>query len=67
MLAAGDSLLDTDLLAASDRGIAARHGELVASGWHAAHVTVTQACGVLAGEQIVDWFAAAMGSPAVAG
>ena len=58
--AAGDSLLDADLLAAADRGIAARHGELVASGWRAAHVAVTAASGVRAGEEIVDWFAAAL-------
>jgi hypothetical protein len=61
VLAAGDSLLDTDLLAGADRGIAARHGELVASGWHAEHVQVTAGCGITAGEQIVDWFAAALG------
>ena len=45
---------------AADRGIAARHGELVASGWRAAHVTVTAGSGVRAGEEIVDWFAAAL-------
>ena len=36
--AAGDSLLDADLLEAADAGIVARHGELVASGWRAPHV-----------------------------
>ncbi|WP_375489545.1 HAD family hydrolase [uncultured Jatrophihabitans sp.] len=58
VLAAGDSLLDTDLLAAADRGITPRHGELVASGWQAPHVEVTDGCGLAAGEEIVDWFAA---------
>ncbi len=58
VLAAGDSLLDSDLLAAADHGITARHGELVASGWRADHVTVTRHCGVRAGAEIVDWFAA---------
>jgi hypothetical protein len=58
VLAAGDSLLDADLLAAADRGIAARHGELVASGWRAPHIAITEASGVRAGEEIVDWFAA---------
>jgi phosphoserine phosphatase len=57
-IAAGDSLLDIDLLEHADRGIAARHGELVASGWTAPHVTITARTGVLAGEEIVDWFAA---------
>jgi hypothetical protein len=55
LLAAGDSLLDADLLAAADAGIAARHGELVASGWRAPHVRVTEYCGVRAGEEIVRW------------
>jgi hypothetical protein len=58
VLAAGDSLLDADLLTAAERGIVARHGELVASGWRLPSVTVTRASGVLAGEEIVDWFTA---------
>jgi phosphoserine phosphatase len=58
VVAAGDSLLDADLLEAADRGIAARHGELVASGWRAPHVVVTEHSGVLAGQEIVEWFAA---------
>jgi hypothetical protein len=56
--AAGDSLLDIDLLEHADRGIVARHGELAGSGWTAPHVTITGRTGVLAGEEIVDWFAA---------
>ncbi|MGI8677133.1 MAG: HAD family hydrolase [Jatrophihabitans sp.] len=60
--AAGDSLLDADLLDAADAGIAARHGELVTSGWSAPHVTVTAADGVRAGEEIVDWFAGQSGT-----
>jgi phosphoserine phosphatase len=55
VLAAGDSLLDADLLEAADRGMVARHGELVASGWRAPHVTITEQSGVLAGQEIVDW------------
>jgi hypothetical protein len=58
VLAAGDSLLDADLLEAADHGIVARHGELVASGWTAPHVTVTSEIGVRAGEEIVRWFVA---------
>jgi phosphoserine phosphatase len=58
VVAAGDSLLDGDLLEAADRGIAARHGELVASGWTRPSVAVTEHSGVRAGAEIVDWFAA---------
>ncbi len=57
VLAAGDSLLDLDLLLRADRGVHPAHGELFESGWAAPHVTRTTAVGVLAGEQIVDWFA----------
>lgn len=56
VLAAGDSLLDADLLEGADAGIAARHGELVASGWTARHVEVTAESGVRAGAEIVSWF-----------
>lgn len=59
VFAAGDSLLDADLLAAADAGIAARHGELVASGWTAPHVAVTRQCGARAGAEIVQWLLAA--------
>jgi hypothetical protein len=58
VLAAGDSLLDVDLLEAADRGIVARHGELVASGWRSSSVIVTTRSGVRAGAEIVDWFTA---------
>jgi phosphoserine phosphatase len=58
VVAAGDSLLDADLLESATRGIVARHGELVASGWTAPTVTVTGRSGVLAGAEIVDWLSA---------
>jgi hydroxymethylpyrimidine pyrophosphatase-like HAD family hydrolase len=61
VLAAGDSLLDADVLEAADYGIVARHGELVASGWTSATVAVTKRCGVRAGAEIVDWFSARTG------
>ncbi|WP_375500114.1 HAD family hydrolase [uncultured Jatrophihabitans sp.] len=60
VLAAGDSLLDADLLLAANAGIAARHGELVASGWSAPHIEVTAADGIVAGEEIAAWFAASL-------
>jgi hypothetical protein len=60
--AAGDSLLDADLLEHAERGIVARHGELVASGWRAGHVDITAECGVRAGAEIVDWLSTRAGS-----
>ena len=56
VLAAGDSLLDADLLMAADRGIHPRHGELYDQGWSAPRVTCTAAAGELAGEEIAAWF-----------
>ena len=61
VLAAGDSLLDRDLLCYADRGIHPAHGELFASGWSAPRVECTRAAGVLAGQEIVEWFAARAG------
>lgn len=51
--AAGDSLLDTDLLLAADRGWRPGHGELADSGWEAAHITALAERGVAAGERIL--------------
>jgi hypothetical protein len=58
VLAAGDSLLDRELLVYADRGIHPAHGELLRSGWSAPGVECTAAAGVLAGQEIVEWFAA---------
>jgi hypothetical protein len=58
VLAAGDSLLDVDMLLAADRGIHPRHGELFEQGWSAPSVICTPAAGELAGEQIAAWFEA---------
>ncbi|UQX90264.1 HAD family hydrolase [Jatrophihabitans telluris] len=57
VLAAGDSLLDIDLLEAADRGIRPAHGELFDAGWSAPHVVGTESAGVRAGEEICRWFA----------
>jgi hypothetical protein len=57
VLAAGDSLLDIDLLLHADLGIHPGHGELHDTGWSAPNVTATAAAGVRAGEEIVRWFA----------
>lgn len=55
MLAAGDSLLDTDLLLAADAAIRPAHGELHDAGFTAPHLAVTAASGVRAGAEIVGW------------
>lgn len=55
LLAAGDSLLDADLLSAADLGVHPAHGELSATGWSAAHVHRTRTSGVAAGAEIVHW------------
>ena len=58
VLAAGDSLLDADLLEAADLGVMPAHGELSATGWAAPHVDVTPRDGVLGGEDVATWFLA---------
>jgi hypothetical protein len=60
IVAAGDSLLDADLLAAATSGIHPAHGELFGTGWSAPHVVRTTAAGILAGEEIAGWLAAAV-------
>ncbi|AWW39798.1 HAD superfamily hydrolase [Streptomyces sp. AS58] len=56
VLAAGDSLLDADLLLAADRGWRPGHGELADSGWGAPEITALPERGVLAGERILREF-----------
>ncbi|MEV0599557.1 HAD family hydrolase [Streptomyces sp. NPDC050315] len=58
ILAAGDSLLDADLLLAADRGWRPGHGELADAGWTAPHVTALEERGAAAGEEIVRAFLA---------
>ncbi|GAA4229632.1 hypothetical protein GCM10022254_22510 [Actinomadura meridiana] len=55
MLAAGDSLLDIDLLEAADNSIRPAHGELHDTGWTSPTTAVTTARGILAGQEIGDW------------
>jgi hypothetical protein len=52
-LAAGDSLLDADLLLAADSGWYPGHGELAAAGWSAPGVTALTGRGVSCGEEIL--------------
>ena len=58
VLAAGDSSLDLDLLQYAYRSVRPGHGELAAAGWREPHVDALDSTGVVAGEQIVAWFAA---------
>jgi hypothetical protein len=58
VLAAGDSLLDMDLLLAADRAVRPGHGELHDARWSAPSVDVLTSAGVRAGEEILAWFAA---------
>lgn len=62
-LAAGDSLLDADLLLAADRGWRPGHGELADVGWTAPTVSALPERGVAAGERILREFLAAVRPP----
>jgi len=57
-VAAGDSLLDVDLLEGADAAIRPMHGELMEHPWKSGRVEVTSLPGVLAGEEIVGWLLA---------
>lgn len=56
VLAAGDGVLDIDLLTRADSAIRPRHGELNDIDWQFPSVGVTTASGILAGEEILNWF-----------
>ncbi|MDQ8701247.1 HAD family hydrolase [Streptomyces sp. LHD-70] len=60
-LAAGDSLLDADLLLAADRAWRPGHGELADTGLSASHLTVLPERGIAAGERILREFLYAAG------
>lgn len=53
VLAAGDSLLDADLLLAAHTGWRPGHGELADSGWSAPHIDALALAGAAAGEEIL--------------
>lgn len=57
-LAAGDGALDAEMLRAADSAIRPRHGELEQLDWTYPTLTITRATGILAGEEIVNWFLA---------
>ncbi|WP_280763402.1 HAD family hydrolase [Prescottella agglutinans] len=56
VLAAGDGILDIDLLEHADAAIRPRHGELEETRWQHPTVAVTRANGIAAGEEILAWF-----------
>ncbi|MFI8303048.1 HAD family hydrolase [Streptomyces sp. NPDC085927] len=62
-LAAGDSLLDADLLLAADRSWRPGHGELADADWTAPGVTALPERGVVAGEEILREFLRAARPP----
>jgi hypothetical protein len=55
LLAAGDSLLDADLLAAAAVAVRPAHGELADSGFDLPGVHVTAATGAAAGAELLAW------------
>lgn len=55
LFAAGDSLLDADLLDAADAAIRPAHGELADAGWARDHLAVTTTTGVRAGAELLGW------------
>jgi len=57
VFAAGDGALDAAMLEAADAAIRPRHGELELMAWRHPTVSVTDAVGVAAGEEILAWFA----------
>lgn len=57
VLAAGDSLLDIDLLEFADAGVRPGHGELADRAWSRPHVTALGSRGMRAGEDVLAWFA----------
>jgi hypothetical protein len=55
LLAAGDSLLDADLLRAADIAVRPAHGELADAGFALPHLHVTAARGAAAGAELLAW------------
>ncbi|MEV6770736.1 HAD family hydrolase [Nocardia sp. NPDC051030] len=57
LLAAGDGALDAEMLRKADAAIRPRHGELEQLAFAHPNLTVTESSGILAGEEILTWFA----------
>ena len=67
VLAAGDSLLDQRMLEDADAAFRPAHGELHDASFTAAHLTVTSARGILAGEELLTLMAHAASAGRVRG
>lgn len=63
VIAAGDSLLDRDMLAGADLAFRPIHGELHDAGWLASHLRLTSVPGILAGEEILRKILAELPAP----
>lgn len=59
LLAAGDSLLDRDLLDAAEVAVRPRHGELEMTGWSRTGLVVTERSGARAAEEVLEVLGAA--------
>jgi hypothetical protein len=55
VLAAGDSLLDAELLDAADAAVRPAHGELHDTNYHRPHLHVTRTAGIHAAEELLHW------------
>ncbi|NAZ86941.1 HAD family hydrolase [Kineococcus sp. T90] len=63
-VAAGDSLLDVDLLVAARAAVRPGHGELFRTGWEHPRVRLLASRGAAAGEETARWLLAALAPPA---
>ena len=61
--AAGDSVLDREMLARADIAVLPRHGELYNQGWTSPQVRLTRSAGLLAGEEVLEALLAACRPP----
>ncbi|WP_432573766.1 HAD family hydrolase [Kineococcus sp. SYSU DK005] len=66
-VAAGDSLLDADLLAAARAAVRPGHGELFRSGWEHPRVRLLASSGAAAGEETARWLLAAVAPGSASG
>ncbi|MFL6074615.1 MAG: HAD family hydrolase [Mycobacteriales bacterium] len=63
LLAAGDSLLDAELLEAADAAVRPAHGELHDTGYYRPHLHITRTPGVHAAEELLRWLHTSATSP----
>jgi hydroxymethylpyrimidine pyrophosphatase-like HAD family hydrolase len=66
VVAGGDSLLDQQMLSTADASIRPAHGELHLTGYSAPNCRTTTGHGAAAGDEIMDWYVAEVGTHRVA-